>query len=375
MLLTRSEHYRFRPAWLASVVNRLLVGTIQPEEQHPISSLLMRLYAPVVRWSLRNKATVFGSALVLIAATVPVFVGLGSEFMPPLEEGALLYMPTTMPGISVTEAQRLLRTTDRIIKGFPEVDRVFGKAGRAESATDPAPLSMLETVVTLKPQSQWRHVDTWYSSWAPDWVKRVLRRVTPDHISQEALVHEMNDALRLPGLSNAWTMPIKARIDMLSTGIRTPVGLKVQGADPSVIEQIGTEVEALLRRVPGTRGVFAERTGGGYFLDVRWRRNELARYGLALDQAQRAFQVAVGGDIVTTTIEGRERYTVSVRYFPDFRSDPAALPRVLVPVGDGTRQIPMGELADIQIATGPSMIRNEDGLVTGYVYAGRSRRS
>jgi Cu(I)/Ag(I) efflux system membrane protein CusA/SilA len=368
MLLTRSESYRFRPTWLASLVNRLLVGTIQPEEKNPISSLLMRLYAPVVHWSLRNKALVFGSALLLIAATVPVFVGLGSEFMPPLEEGALLYMPTTMPGISITEAQRLLQTTDRILKEFPEVDRVFGKAGRAESATDPAPLSMLETVVTLKPRSQWRRTPTWYSSWAPEWAKRFFRRLTPDHISQEALVQQMNDALRLPGLSNAWTMPIKARIDMLSTGIRTPVGLKVQGADASVIERIGTEVEALLRKVPGTRGVFAERTGGGYFLDVRWRRNELARHGLALDQAQRAFQVAVGGDNVTTTIEGRERYTVNVRYFPDFRSDPAALSRVLVPVGDGTRQIPMGELADIEIATGPSMIRNEDGLVTGYVY-------
>jgi Cu(I)/Ag(I) efflux system membrane protein CusA/SilA len=270
--------------------------------------------------------------------------------------------------VSVTEAQRLLQTTDRIIKGFPEVDRVLGKAGRAGTATDPAPLSMLETVVTLKPKSQWRRTSTWYSSWAPEWTKGLLRRITPDYISQETLIQQMNDALQLPGLSNAWTMPIKARTDMLGTGIRTPVGLKVQGADPSVIERLGAEVESLLRKVPGTRGVFAERTEAGYFLDVRWRRADLARYGLAVDDAQRAFQVAVGGDIVTTTIEGRERYTVSVRYFPDFRTDRAALSKVLIPVGDSIRQIPLGELADIEVTTGPSMIRNEDGLVTGYVY-------
>ncbi len=353
---------------LRMLLTRRATGRIQHEERHPVSRVLMTLYGPVLGWALRNKTIVLGVSLALVVATIPAFRRLGSEFMPPLDEGALLYMPTTMPSISITEAQRLLQTTDRVIKQFPEVDRVLGKAGRATTATDPAPLSMLETIVTLKPRSQWRRTATWYSSWAPEWMKRVFRHVTPDHISQESLVQQMDDALRLPGLSNAWTMPIKARTDMLSTGIRTPVGLKIQGADKSVVERIGTQVEAALRKVPGTRGVFAERTGGGYFLDVRWRRAELARYGLGIDEAQRAFQVAVGGENVTTTIEGRERYSVNVRYPPDFRSEPAAIARILITAGDGKRQIPVGELADIETVTGPSMIRDEDGLVTGYVY-------
>jgi Cu(I)/Ag(I) efflux system membrane protein CusA/SilA len=191
----------------------------------------MRLYEPAARWSLRHKWAVIGAACALMLVTVPVFLGLGSEFMPPLDEGALFYMPSTMPGISIAEAQRLLQVTDRLIKQFPEVDRVLGKAGRAESATDPAPLSMFETVITLKPPSQWRKRETWYSSWAPEWAKVVFRRFTPDHISKDELVSQLDQALKLPGVSNAWTMPIKARIDMLSTGMRTPVGLKVQGGD------------------------------------------------------------------------------------------------------------------------------------------------
>jgi Cu(I)/Ag(I) efflux system membrane protein CusA/SilA len=344
------------------------VGEVRHEERHPISRALMRAYGPVATWSLDHKAVVFSVALVLVAVTVPVFFSLGTEFMPPLEEGSLLYMPTTMPGISITEAQHVLQTTDRILKGFPEVDRVLGKAGRATTATDPAPLSMLETVVTLKPTSQWRRKDTWYSSWAPEALKRIFRRVTPDRISQETLVQEMNDALRLPGLANSWTMPIKARTDMLSTGLRTPVGLKIQGSDPAVVERIGGEAEAALRGIPGTRGVFAERTGGGYFLDVRWRRDELARFGLTIEDAQRALQIAVGGENVTTTVEGRERYAVNVRYLPDFRSDRAAIERILLPSADGKRHAPVGTLADVSVSTGPGMIRDEDGLLTGYVY-------
>ena len=201
------------------------------------------------------------------------------------------------------------------------MDRVFGKAGRAETATDPAPLSMLETVITLKPTSEWRTVPRWYSGWAPGWMKGILRRVWPDRISQEELVEQLNEALKIPGLSNAWTMPIKARIDMLTTGIRTPVGLKIAGADLKVIEEIGAQVEAILPSVPGTRGVFAERTGGGYFLDFEWNRDELARYGLSVEEAQQLVQSAIGGENVTTTVEGRARYPVNVRYMRDFRSD------------------------------------------------------
>ncbi len=209
----------------------------------------------------------FGTAAVLFAVTAPAFFKLGSEFMPPLYEEAMFYMPSTMPGISIGEAQRVLQVSDRLIKSFPEVDRVLGKAGRAETSTDPAPLSMLETVITLKSRSQWRHVPTWYSSWAPEFVKPLLRHITPDTISPEQLVDQLDASLQLPGVSNAWTMPIKARIDMLSTGIRTPVGLKIHGDDLEKIELIGSQLEQALRSVEGTRSVFAERTAKGYFLD------------------------------------------------------------------------------------------------------------
>jgi len=251
---------------------------------------------------------------------------------------------------------------------------VLGKAGRAATPTDPAPLSMFETVITLKPKDQWRKVDTWYSGWAPEFAKSLFRHITPDHISQEELVNQLNEALQLPGLSNAWTMPIKARIEMLSTGMRTPVGLKISGADLAVIEKIGTEVESRLKSVEGTRNIFAERTGGGYFLDFVWNREALARYGLSIEEAQEVILNAVGGENITTTVEGRERYPVSVRYMRDFRSDVGALGRVLVPASEGQRQIPLSQLAEIRAAVGPSMIRNEDGLLTGYVYVDVSGR-
>jgi len=368
LLFTRVRRYDFGPPWLARLANAALVGRIRQEEKHPISRFLMRTYEPAARWCLGHKRIVIGGACLLMLATLPVFFGLGSEFMPPLDEGALFYMPSTMPGISIGEAQRLLQATDRIMKQFPEVDRVLGKAGRAETATDPAPLSMLETIITLKPKSQWRKRDTWYSSWAPDWAKSVFRHITPDHISQEELVSQLNEALKLPGVSNAWTMPIKARIDMLSTGMRTPVGLKVQGRDLGEIQKIGGQIESLLRPVRGTRSVFAERTAEGYFLDFHWQREELARYGLSVEEAQAAVQNAIGGENVTVTIEGLERYAVNVRYMRDFRSDFGALGRVLVATPDGKRQIPMGQLAEIRTVAGPGMIRNEDGLLTGYVF-------
>ncbi|MEI6668037.1 MAG: CusA/CzcA family heavy metal efflux RND transporter [Acidobacteriota bacterium] len=368
LLFTRLRRYDFRPAWLCRIVNAVVVGRIHTEDEHPISRALSRLYEPVVRWSLRWKWTVIGTAVALSLVTVPVFFKLGSEFMPPLDEGALFYMPSTMPGISLAEAQKLLQVSDRVIKKFPEVDRVLGKAGRADTSTDPAPLSMLETVITLKPQSEWRRVPTWYSGWAPEWLKPLFRPMTADHISTEELVNQLNQALSLPGVSNAWTMPIKARIDMLTTGIRTPLGLKISGDNLQTIEDIGTQIEALLPAIKGTRNVFAERTGGGFFLDITWNRDELARYGLAVVDAQMAVQNAIGGENVTTTVEGRERYAVNVRYMRDFRSDLDALGRVLVPTMGGARQIPLEQLATIKVATGPAMVRNEDGLLTGYVF-------
>jgi Cu(I)/Ag(I) efflux system membrane protein CusA/SilA len=373
LLLTRMEPLSFRPAWLCSFVNTLLIGKIRSEEDHAISRWMMRVYEPVVRWSLRWKWAVIGGAAAMVLLTIPVFLHLGSEFMPPLDEGAILYMPSTMPGISIGEAQRLLQNTDRILSRFPEVDQVLGKAGRAETSTDPAPLSMLETVITLKPRSEWRQVPTWYSSWAPNAIKPFLRHFTADTISPEELIHLMDESLKVPGLSNAWTMPIKGRIDMLTTGMRTPVGLKISGADLGTIEQIGTRIESLLPRVHGTRGVFAERTGTGYFLDFEWNRDQLARYGISIEDAQAAVENAIGGENVSTAVEGRERYPVNVRYMRDFRSDIAALQRVLVPAG-GQRQIALGELAQIHTSSGPAMIRDENGMLTGYVYVDVAER-
>jgi Cu(I)/Ag(I) efflux system membrane protein CusA/SilA len=373
MLLTRVKRFDFQPAWACRLTNALLVGRIRPEERNPISGLLMRLYEPAVRWTLRSKWIVLTAAAVLIAVTIPVFLSLGSEFMPPMDEGAILYMPTAMPGISIAQAQRVLQATDLILKQFPEVDQVLGKAGRAETATDPAPLSMLETVITLKPRSQWRQVDTWYSSWAPGWVRRILRHITPDTISTEELISQMDAAIKVPGLRNAWTMPIKGRIDMLTSGIRTPVGLKISGDDPKTIEEIGKQVQAILPSVPGTRGVFAERTNEGYFLDIRWQRDQLARYGISVEKAEEVLNNSIGGDNVTTVYQGAERYPVNVRYMRDFRSDVESIKRILVP-GDGQRQAPIGELATIQISTGPAMIRDENGLLTGYVFVDLANR-
>ena len=347
-----------------------MVGKIHNEEKHPISRPLMRLYHPAVRFVLRHRWAVVGAAVLLVVATIPVYFLLGSEFMPPLNEGVVLYMPSTVPGISVTEAGRLLQLQDKILRSFPEVERVFGKAGRAETSTDPAPFSMMETVVVLKAESEWRAKPRWYSSWAPKWAKRVLRRAWPDHISLEELIHGpggLHEALSIPGTSNAWTMPVKARIDMLSTGVRTPVGVKIYGADLAKIEQVGLEVEAALQNVKGTQSVFAERTTGGYFLDFQIKREELSRYGLSVEDVQNYVMSAVGGENVTTTVEGRERYPVNVRYLRDFRNDLDRLSRVLVSTPTKA-QIPMAQLADIQLVSGPAMIRNENGLLSGYVY-------
>jgi copper/silver efflux system protein len=367
LTFTHLRNFHFRPRWICSIANTMFVGRIHSEDNHPVSKVMIRLYEPACRWSLRHKWAVIVGATCLFAITIPVFRTLGSEFMPPLYEEALFYMPSTMPGISIGEAQRTLQITDRIIKSFPEVDRVLGKAGRAETSTDPAPLSMFETVITLKPRSEWRKAPTWYSSWAPEWSKPIFRHFTPDTLSPEQLVDQLNAAVKLPGVSNAWTMPIKARIDMLSTGMRTPVGLKIHGDDLEKIEEIGSRVEAVLPSIRGTRSVFSERTGEGYFLDFDWSRDALARYGLTVDEAQTAVQNSIGGENITTTVEGRSRYPINVRYMRDFRSDLESLGRVLVPAG-GNRQIPLSELAAIKTVTGPGMIRDEDGLLTGYVY-------
>ena len=367
LLFFRKENFRLRPRWLAAVVNGVLVGKIHSEDKHPISRVLMRVYEPVVRATLRWKWLIIAGALALVAVTVPVYLKLGSEFMPPLDEGALLFMPTTLPGISVAEAQRLMQAQDRILMRFPEAERVFGKAGRAETSTDPAPFSMMETVISLKPKSQWRKVATWYDNW-PQWTKALCAHITPDHISTDQLVTEMNDSLHIPGVSNAWTMPIKNRIDMLTTGIRTPVGIKIYGADLAEIERVGAQIERVLPQVAGTRSVFAERVGGGYFLDFDLKRDRLARYGLSVDDAEMVVTNAIGGENVSTTVEGRERYPINVRYYRDSRSSLESLGRALVPAMDGKMQIPLAQIATLKLVTGPAMLRNENGMLNGYVY-------
>ena len=333
--------------------------TIYPEEKHPVSRLLHKIYEPVAKIALSYKRTVIFIAVIIMVVTVIPFTKLGTEFMPPLYEGSLLYMPVTVPAASVSEVSKLIQLQDRILMRIPEVSQVFGKAGRAETPTDPAPLEMFETVVNLKPESQWR-----------------------PGMTVEKLKFEMNDALTIPGVANSFTMPIKARIDMLSTGIRTPVGIKILGANLEEIERIGLEIEKRIQDVPGTRSVYAERVTTGYFFDIDIKREAAARYGLTVKDVQDVIQSAVGGMNITTTVEGRERYPVNVRYFRDMRSSMEDIRRVLVPVMEGPApaasqgmpvqprimQIPLEELADIKIVRGPTAIKSEEGLLTAYVY-------
>jgi Cu(I)/Ag(I) efflux system membrane protein CusA/SilA len=336
---------------LAPVLMVLLIrGRIRPETENPINRLLIALYTPVVRTVLRFRKTTIALAIVALILTIPAYARLGSEFMPPLNEGMIFYMPTTSPGISVTQAARLLQLQDRMLKTFPEVEWVFGKAGRAETSTDPAPFSMGETTVMLKPESQWRAGMTW-----------------------EKLVDEMDKKIRLPGVANAWTMPIKNRIDMLSTGIRTPVGVKIFGPDLNKIEEIGRHLEKVLNSVPGTRSVFAERVAQGYYLDFELKREEIARYGLMTEDIQMIIESAIGGESITTTVERRERYPVSVRYAREFRDDPERLKRVLIPTTNGA-QVPLGQLAELRLTSGPAMIRDEDAQLAGYVFVDMAGR-
>jgi Cu(I)/Ag(I) efflux system membrane protein CusA/SilA len=367
MLLSRMDRFTFRPRPLAWLANATLVGTYYPEEKHPVSRLMFRVYEPACRFVLRWPKAVIGSAVVIVLSTIPVYLRLGSEFMPPLYEGSILYMPTTLPGISVDVAAKLLQTQDQLLQQFPEVERVFGKAGRAETSTDPAPLSMMETTVLLKPEAEWRAKPRWYSSWAPSFVKSVLRPIWSDRISHEELVAEIDRATQIPGQTNAFTMPIKNRTDMLSTGIRTPVGIKVLGANVKELERIGLELERIVRQVPGTRSVFAERAAGGYFLDFDLKREALARYGLTVQDANDVVMQALGGAEATTTVEGRERYSVNLRYPRELRESVQLLGRVLVTTKTGAN-IPMAEVADIHLSQGPSMIRDENGLLAAYVF-------
>lgn len=366
-LLIRVDRFNFRPAWLCKAINKIFVGKIHSEEEHPVSRFLFRIYEPVVDFVLKwPKATIL-SAAGLFIVTMPFFFFLGKEFMPPLNEASILYMPTTPPGISVTEATKLMQIQDKILRSFPEVERVFGKAGKALTSTDPAPFSMMETTVILKPQNEWRHKERWYCKFMPEFLKGPFRLIWPDRLSWEELIQEMDKALKLPGQVNAWTLPIKARIDMLTTGVRTPVGIKIYGDDLKKIEEIGTQIEAHLTMVKGTRSVYAERTAGGYFVDFKPKREEIARYGLTIEEVQMELMAAIGGGNFSTTIEGRERFPVNVRYPHDLRKNIEQLKKVYVHTPTGA-QVPISQLADISVILGPGMIRDENGRLSGYVY-------
>ena len=368
LLATLANFVKFGPKknksdWIEAC---LFFNRVPKEENHPISQFLFRLYGPTVDWMVDHRKKVVVFALIMMIGTIPVYLRLGSEFMPPLNEGTLLFMPTTMPGISISEAQKLLQKQDEVLKSFPEVLSVHGKAGRASTATDPAPLSMMETVVVLKDQKEWRKKERWYS-FLPHFLQGPFRWFAPDIISWEELISEMNEKMKFPGLTNAWTMPIKGRTDMLTTGIRTPVGIKISGSSLMEIERIGVMIEKIVSGLPETRSVFAERAAGGYFLDLNFNREALARHGISIEMAQSTLSTALGGRNVTTTIHGRERYSVNVRYARGFRQNREDIQRILLDSPKGY-PIPLSEVARIEIVEGPSMIRNDQGLLTGYVY-------
>ena len=320
-------------------------GRIVPEQRNPVNRALIWLYRPVIRTALRYKAATIAIAIAVLLGSLWPAMQLGSEFMPTLNEGTLFYMPTTLPGLSVTKAAELLQTQNKIIKTFPEVSSVWGKAGRASTATDPAPTEMFETVINLKPESEWR-----------------------PGMKLDKLIAEMDKALQFPGVSNAWTMPIKARIDMLATGIRTPVGVKVYGTDLAEMENVARQIEAAVRTVPGTTSAFAERILGGYYLNIEPNRAQLARYGLMITDVQDVIATALGAEAVTTTVEGRERYRVSIRYPRELRSDPQSIAtQVLIPLANGGT-VPLGEVAKVELARGPSTIRTENAQLAAYIY-------
>lgn len=364
MMFTRMDDFKFRWKWLSGLLNPLFVGKYYPEEKHPVSKAIFKIYEPAVLWVLRHRFLTVILAGALVLGTIPVYFRLGSEFMPPLNEGSILYMPTALPGMSVTEAQRVLQIQDKMLKEFPEVDHVFGKAGRMESPTDPAPFSMFETTITLKPQSEWRKVPRNFPDWVPEFARKLF---PPRHMTFQELVDEMDAKVRLPGIPNVWTMPIKNRIDMLSTGIRTPVGIKILGPDLKVIQKTGEQLENILKQVNGSRNVYAERSAGGYFLDFDLNRQQLARFGLTVDEVQEMIMYAVGGENVTTLIEGRQRTPVNIRLARDFRDSIPKLKQLLVSTPLGV-QVPLGDLAEFRMSEGPAMIRDENGMLAGYVY-------
>jgi Cu(I)/Ag(I) efflux system membrane protein CusA/SilA len=331
---------------LAAIIIR---GKIRGEHHNPINRWLVAAYSPVVRFVVRHRWAVIATAIVAMALTVPAYFRLGNEFMPPLNEGAILYMPTAPPGMSDAEASRILQEMDRELREFPEVESVFGKMGRAETATDPAPIGMVETVVVLKPRSQWRPQMTW-----------------------DQLIRDMDAKLQFPGMPNIWWMPIQTRTEMLSTGIRSKLGVQVFGDNLVQIEEASIAIERALAKVPGTRSAFADRSTGGFYVDVVAKREEAARHGMTVGDVNDAVQIAIGGMNISQTVEGRERYAINLRYARELRDDPESLGNILVATPSGA-QIPLSQVADIRTVTGPPMIRSEDGRLVGFVFVDTDR--
>ncbi|TGN08966.1 efflux RND transporter permease subunit, partial [Leptospira bandrabouensis] len=344
MLFTRMDPFtKFTPI-INSILTHIFVGKYYSEDNHPISKRLYSFYEPIVKKVLIHPKLTITFAIGLFVLTIPIYFKLGTEFLPPLNEGSILYMPTTLPGISIGEAERVLKLMDQRLSSFPEVKSVYGKAGRAETSTDPSPISMFEIVITLKPEKEWR-----------------------PGISKEGLVREMNEKLTIPGFSNAWTQPIRARIDMLSTGIRTPIGIKVLGENLEEIQEVGIHIENVLKNREGVRSIFAERTSGGYYIDIKIKRELAAKYGLTVEGIQKTILSALGGETISTTIEKRERYSIQIRYPREYRDSLEMISKVLIPIQKGAH-IPLSYLASIEYNIGPTMIRDENGFLTGYVY-------
>jgi len=357
-------------SFAAALISLLIKGTTPGEDKNPLSRVMRKAYLPVARFMLNHRWVVITVAIGGIVSAYPFYNQLGSEFMPPLEEGAILYMPTSPPGMSVAEAQYMLNITNQILKSFPEVKSVQGKAGRAETATDPAPLNMFETTVILKDPSEWRtkEQERWYSSWMPEFMKTPFRWIWPEAepLSWDELISEMDQQLQIPGFPNMWWMPVQTRLEMLATGVRAPVALNVLGPDLETIQQTATEIEELLRQIPGTRSAIAQRPTGGYYLDINPKEETAARYGLTSDDVNAMVEMAIGGMNITETVEGRERYPVNIRYGRSLRQDAPDIERVLVATPNGT-QLPLGMLAEVEYTTGPPMIDTDMGQLRNLV--------
>src|SRR4051812_9206144 len=370
MLISALLSITFAPA----LQDLFIRGKIRPEKKHPVSRFLIRLYEPFVYVALRRPKSTVAIGLFALASAVPVAMRLGNEFMPPLNEGDLLYMPITFPNISIEEAKRQLQYQDRMLRSFPEVLTVFGKVGRAESATDPAPITMVETTVQLRPPAEWRkrHHERWYSGWSPGWLKPAFRPFWPEErpLTWEELTTEMNGKMQFPGWTNAWTMPIKTRVDMLTTGVRTPIGIKIFGTDLNEVERIGVSLEHLMAPIKGTRSVLYERNLGGLYLDIIPKPEELARYGLRVADLERVIESAIGGATIGTTVEGRNRFSINVRYPQDLRSNLESLRQVLVPIGgdssggsmDGGGGSPMGTQGAVEAPRPATMFAGAGAL-------------